>query len=69
LGKGEVFYSWVHEAEPYMVHHEIDHLTSDILYTRGFKYSADSEEIWAYLGGWIYEQVHKGLRGKLKYKK
>ena len=56
LGKGEVFYVWMHELTPYLLGHETFHLTGDILFTRGIKYCEESEEAFAYLCGWLHQQ-------------
>lgn len=66
LGKGEIFYVWVAEKTPYLLFHETLHLTGDILYNRGVRYSMDSEEAFAYLGGWIFQEAFKLLRGTFR---
>ena len=66
LGKGEVFYVWVAENTPYLLFHETFHLTGDILCNRGIKYSMDSEEAFAYLGGWIFQEVTRLLKRKTR---
>lgn len=65
LGVGEVFYVWVDRPSPFLLFHETYHLVGDILYNRGIVYSEDSEEAFAYLGGWIFEEIHRLLKGKL----
>jgi len=62
LGKGEIFYVWVEEPSHYLLFHETEHLTGDILYDRGIKYCMESEEMWAYLGGWIWQELNKVLK-------
>jgi hypothetical protein len=59
LGDGERFYVWVHHKSPSLMYHEVFHLVGDILYTRGVEYAEASEEAFAYLGGWIFEKLHK----------
>jgi hypothetical protein len=66
LGKGEIFYVWVHEKTAYLLFHETFHLAGDILYDRGIKYSMKSEEAFAYLGGWIFQEAFKLLRGTFR---
>lgn len=61
-GKGEVFYVWVLEPTPYLLEHEISHLTGDILCNRGVKYCMECEEVFAYLGGWISDELSKRLK-------
>lgn len=65
LGKGEKFYVWMSDVTPSLLFHETFHLTGDILHTRGIKYSSESEEAFAYLGGWIFQEAFKLLKGKL----
>lgn len=65
LGEGEVFYVWCRQADPFLLFHETYHLVGDILHNRGVKYSEDSEESYAYLGGWIFEKIYTLLNGKL----
>lgn len=65
LGNGEIFYVWVAEPTAYLLSHETFHLTGDILYTRGIPYTYSSEETFAYLNGWLFEQMFKKLGGKL----
>lgn len=62
LGKGEVFYVWVHQNDPYLLTHEISHLVGDILQSRGIKYCMECEEVFAYFTGWIDEQLQKSLK-------
>jgi len=66
LGKGETFYVWVHEKTMYLIAHETFHLTGDILYNRGMKYCMESEEAFAYLHGWIFQEAFKLLRGTFR---
>lgn len=61
LGDGEVFYVWCHEPTPYLLFHETFHLIGDILFTRGIKYTFESEEAYAYLGSWIFSELNKQL--------
>ena len=68
LGKGEVFYVWVEEKTPYLIFHETFHLVGDILYNRGIKYCMESEEAFAYLGGWIFQEAFKLLKGSFRKK-
>lgn len=68
LGRGERFYVWMAEVSPSLIFHETFHLVGDILHTRGISYSLESEEAFAYLGGYIFEEVYKLLRGKLRKK-
>jgi hypothetical protein len=65
LGKGEIFYLWVYDKTPYLFGHELFHLTGDILYHRGIKYSMESEEAFAYYFGYIFQEIFKLLKGKL----
>lgn len=62
LGDGEIFYVWVSKASPSLLFHETLHLVGDILHTRGINYSCDSEEAFAYLGGWIFDKIYKSVR-------
>jgi hypothetical protein len=64
LGKGEMFYVWVHTKTPYLLAHETFHLTGDILYSRGIKYCMESEEAFAYLHGWIFQEMFKLIKGR-----
>lgn len=66
LGKGEVFYVWMEETTAYLLFHETFHLVGDILQNRGIKYSMESEEAFAYLGGWIFQEAFKMLKGTFK---
>lgn len=66
LGKGEVFYVWMSELSPYLLYHETFHLIGDIMNNRGIKYSMESEEAFAYLGGWIFQEVFRLLRGRFR---
>lgn len=66
LGKGEVFYVWVAEDTPYLLFHETFHLVGDIMYNRGIKYSMESEEAFAYLGGWLFQEASKLLKGRIR---
>lgn len=66
LGKGETFYVWVAEGTPYLLFHETFHLVGDIMWNRGIKYSMESEEAFAYLGGWIFQEASKYLKGKIR---
>lgn len=69
LGNGEVFYVWVSEPSMYLLFHETFHLVGDILHTRGITYGEDSEEGFAYLGGWIFEKIYAKLKkGLVKIK-
>jgi len=65
LGKGETFYVWVNEKTPYLLAHETFHLTGDILYNRGIKYCMESEEAFAYLHGYIFQEMFKLMRGRI----
>lgn len=69
LGVGEVFYVWVAEHTPYLLFHETFHLVGDIMYNRGIKYCMESEEAFAYLGGWIFQEASKLLKGKIRTRK
>jgi hypothetical protein len=65
VGDDEHFYVWMHDEHPEqrLLFHETLHLTSDILWFRGIKYTSESEEAFCYLGGWIFEQAQKaGVR-------
>lgn len=66
LGKGEIFYVWMYEKNASLLFHETFHLVGDILHTRGIKYSNESEEAYAYLGGWIFQEAFKLLRGTFR---
>lgn len=66
LGKGETFYVWVAEKTAYLLFHETYHLVGDILDNRGIKYCLESEEAFAYLGGWIFQEAFKLLRGTFR---
>jgi hypothetical protein len=66
LGKGEIFYAWVHEPTLYLLVHEVVHVVGDILFHRGYKYGRKSEEAWAYLTGWIMYEFYKQFKGKIK---
>lgn len=66
LGKGEIFYVWMEDKTPYLLFHETFHLVGDILHNRGIKYCMESEEAFAYLGGWIFQEVFKLLKGSIK---
>ena len=68
LGKGEVFYVWVSELSAYLLFHETFHLTGDILYNRGIKYCMESEEAFAYLGGYLFQEAFKLLKGTFRKK-
>ena len=62
LGDGEVFYVWVARPAPSLIFHETFHLVGDILHNRGIAYSYDSEEAYAYLGGWIFDKIFSKVR-------
>jgi len=62
LGKGETFYVWVAEKTAYLLFHETYHLVGDILSNRGVVYCLESEEAYAYLGGWIFQEAFKLLK-------
>ena len=66
LGKGEVFYVWIEEKTDYLMFHESFHLLGDIMYDRGVKYCSKSEEAFAYLGGYIYQEVNKLMKRKVR---
>lgn len=66
FGVGEKFYVWVSEPSPYLLFHETYHLTGDILFTRGVTYCNQCEESFAYLGGWIYQELSDQLNNKEK---
>ena|SRR5688572_11693042 len=68
LGKGEKFYVWMSELNPNLLFHETFHLTGDILWNRGIKYSMESEEAFAYLGGFIFAEAFKALKGTFRKK-
>ena len=57
-GNGEMFYVWMNKVTPSLLFHETFHLVGDILHTRGIVYCSSSEEAFAYLGGWIFQEVH-----------
>lgn len=61
MGKDERFYIWIGEGElsPRLLWHETLHLTTDILWTRGIYHCNQTEEAFAYLGGWIFEKFSK----------
>jgi len=61
LGIGETFYVWMHEPTHSLMYHETFHLIGDILHTRGIEYTYQSEEAFAYLGGWIWKELMKNL--------
>lgn len=42
--------------------HEIEHCTFDILNSRGVKHSDDSDEAFAYLLGWLYEEIENFIQ-------
>lgn len=62
LGDGEIFYVWIND--PSLLFHETFHMTGDIMFTRGIIYSYESEEAYAYLGSWIYENVRQLISQK-----
>ena len=66
LGKGEMFYVWVSDKTAYLLFHETYHLVGDILQNRGVKYCMESEEAFAYLGGWIFQEAFKLLKGTFR---
>lgn len=66
LGKGEVFYVWVEDSTPYLLFHETFHLVGDIMWNRGIKYSMESEEAFAYLGGWIFQEMSRLLKMRVR---
>jgi len=42
--------------------HEIEHCTFEILNSRGVKHSDDSDEAYAYLLGWLYEEIENFIQ-------
>ncbi len=66
LGKGEIFYVWVADKTAYLLFHETYHLVGDILSNRGVVYCLESEEAYAYLGGWIFQEAFKLLKGTFR---
>lgn len=64
-GEGETFYVWIHIPTASLLYHETSHLAGDILYIRGIRYSADSEEAFAYLGGWIFNKIFSLIKRKI----
>ena len=42
--------------------HEIEHCTFEILNSRGIKHSDDSDEAFAYLLGWLYEEIENFIQ-------
>lgn len=63
LGEDERFYVWMHDPTPRLIWHETMHVTFDILFVRQVYYKSESEEAFAYLGGWIFEEAQKrGVR-------
>jgi hypothetical protein len=68
-GQEEVFYSWILDpTSSALLYHEVQHLTGDILYTRGVEYEDGGEETYSYLGGWIFEKVFTALGGRIPKK-
>lgn len=59
LGDGEIFYVWIARPASHLIFHETFHLVGDILNNRGVEYRYESEEAYAYLGGWIFEKIYK----------
>ena len=42
--------------------HEIEHCTFEILNSRGIKHTDESDEAFAYLFGWLYEEIEKFIQ-------
>lgn len=61
MGKHEVFYVWIAEPDLNVLWHETLHLTFDILIQRGVEYAPSCEDAFAYLGGYIFDEVSKKL--------
>lgn len=61
-GRGEVFYVWMLEKEPYNHQHEMYHLVGDIFCNRGIIYCMESEEAFAYYSGYLFEACCKLLK-------
>lgn len=66
IGNADKFYLWNAVMETDLLLHEITHLTGDILFVAGIKYSTDSEELYAYLSGWIGRKIFEQLGVRLK---
>lgn len=62
IGDVDVFYVWMHEVTPDLIFHETEHLVGDIMFTRCVPYTYESEETYAYLGGWIFKKIFKLLK-------
>lgn len=65
-GKGEVFYLWMQEPTAYLTMHEFIHLVGDVLFVRGIGYCYESEEVYAYLGGYLFEKFYSAYGKYLK---
>jgi hypothetical protein len=61
-GMEEIFYVWIDKPTPSLVFHETFHLVGDIMNTRCVEYCYESEETFAYLGGWIFTNLMKKIK-------
>lgn len=58
-GEGELFYVFIAEPDLNLLWHETMHLAFAILRDRGITYGYKCEDVFAYLGGSIFEKLFK----------
>jgi hypothetical protein len=52
----EIFYMWIEDMSKHL-QHEITHTTGNIMFVRGYEYSYQSEENWAYMNQEITDKL------------
>lgn len=60
-GLEQVFYVWLIDRDIKLLHHEMQHLTFDIMEAVGFTYCDESEEAYTYYGAHLFEQAFQKL--------
>lgn len=65
-GDTEVFYIWIQRPELDLLHHEIYHLTHDILHVRGIEYSDNCEDAFSYFSTALFIDAYKKLFAQKK---
>lgn len=57
----EAFYIWIERPELDLLHHEMYHLTHDVLSVRGIEYSDGCEDAFAYLNTHLFMDAYNKL--------
>jgi hypothetical protein len=59
----ETFVVWISRRDPQLLHHELFHLTLDVLETVGLSLTPESEEAYAYWTAHIFADAYDRLFG------